>query len=1235
MLRYENRLFLCIFFTSATFLVQTKRHMVGTAKCMGDFRVAQLVAEMGGVMLASSVVPLLDDELKARVKEAGGIRSLCESSEYLNFLPNPAGPAGQYQIVLTPVVQHLCTNPRPSTPIPADTPHVPRTAPQEPRTAGASREQAGQRWEFIDTVKAANRAIATLQGSKILAVDLEGDLRPDGKLSLVQVRRGPGEPVYVFDLLERRDIMSKGLGNLLRSKRVVKVMHDCRKDVAALQGQFSVAVANIFDTQAAHMALTLVARRAGLNELLVRYTARRNTLKETVQHGTGVWEQRPLSDMLVDYAAQDVEYMHALHTEMRAELEGRGLLAAADALSRLNAAGGAKEELDKVLSKVLKQQEREKKAKEGKAKGGKAKGGSPEAGPSGAPGPQKHASGPQGGAPQNDNDVSVEMESSAGGGTGRVCVALGHSGAVQLSVVNRGKKKAVIHRVSVQYDREGAFTLTKRAGGALLPPGGGRARLELAFSPSVLGVHRCCVTVMLANTFVLNFRVKAVCADRLDDELLRPKEPYVGASSRKKGRGGGEEDPMGCDQVLDAPPSEAPKAAMDQPLHQSAVPTTWNEVVRAKMAAGELARLREGCEGNPAVLADLLERALWTEELQMRHDIQLFDMHGVCMKVSGARHLELQVPGLAEGRPSVLRGDSLRVTVVGGARVGYNGRVEVVTQKSVKIAFHASLYDKVRTNKDTRVNVRFSFSRLPLRVQYQGLAWARKRADLMLPVLFPSPSTLQLRSSAHSPVFTFRNANLNEEQKHAVFHMLRREVLAAPYVLWGPPGTGKTTTLVEFVYQAVLQGWRVLVVAPSNSATDNIALRLLSEKCGLDPDALLRVYSHSRNESDIPVDLKRCSNWTGKEFENPPLKEILSKRVVACTLIKAGTLYNLGVEAGHFDFVVADEASQATEADILAPLATLSGKGTRLVLGGDHKQLGAIVSSPIVQPILGLSMQERLMLRDAYQSGADGSFDPRFVTELVDNYRSHEAMLELPNRLFYDNRLLPTADYARSHSLQDWEHLPTQGFPMVFEGVDGEDERELSSPSWFNRMEALAVKEWVEKLIESDVDPKSIGIITPYAKQVQKIRMLLKAHDLGGVDVGSTEIFQGQERRVIIISTVRSTEELLDQDVKHRLGFVANPRRFNVAVTRAMALLIVIGNPRVLSGDLHWGALMHQIQEGGGYVGMSLKEQSPDVGADGENRDTFEDYAEEMGDVDEVGISNRAQQEAPNMQRDF
>mmetsp|Transcript_2576 Transcript_2576/g.6397 ORF Transcript_2576/g.6397 Transcript_2576/m.6397 type:complete len:974 (-) Transcript_2576:119-3040(-) len=595
-----------------------------------------------------------------------------------------------------------------------------------------------------------------------------------------------------------------------------------------------------------------------------------------------------------------------------------------------------------------------------------------------------------------------------------------------------------------------------------------------------------------------------------------------------------------------------------------------------------------------------------------------------------ARHLELQVPGLAEGRPSVLRGDSLRVTVVGGARVGYNGRVEVVTQKSVKIAFHASLYDKVRTNKDTRVNVRFSFSRLPLRVQYQGLAWARKRADLMLPVLFPSPSTLQLRSSAHSPVFTFRNANLNEEQKHAVFHMLRREVLAAPYVLWGPPGTGKTTTLVEFVYQAVLQGWRVLVVAPSNSATDNIALRLLSEKCGLDPDALLRVYSHSRNESDIPVDLKRCSNWTGKEFENPPLKEILSKRVVACTLIKAGTLYNLGVEAGHFDFVVADEASQATEADILAPLATLSGKGTRLVLGGDHKQLGAIVSSPIVQPILGLSMQERLMLRDAYQSGADGSFDPRFVTELVDNYRSHEAMLELPNRLFYDNRLLPTADYARSHSLQDWEHLPTQGFPMVFEGVDGEDERELSSPSWFNRMEALAVKEWVEKLIESDVDPKSIGIITPYAKQVQKIRMLLKAHDLGGVDVGSTEIFQGQERRVIIISTVRSTEELLDQDVKHRLGFVANPRRFNVAVTRAQALLVVVGDPKVLYHDKYWGELLRYCRDRGAYKGESLEGIEK-----AEKDDDYDAWEDQHLISSSVGLEgNRDDHEGPSWSRD-
>jgi len=116
-------------------------------------------------------------------------------------------------------------------------------------------------------------------------------------------------------------------------------------------------------------------------------------------------------------------------------------------------------------------------------------------------------------------------------------------------------------------------------------------------------------------------------------------------------------------------------------------------------------------------------------------------------------------------------------------------------------------------------------------------------------------------------------------------------------------------------------------------------------------------------------------------------------------------------------------------------------------------------------------------------------------------------------------------------------------------------------------------------------DFSDIGVIAPYRKQVQKIREALKRNQLDKIVVGSVEEFQGREARVIIISTVRSHNQYVESDVKHGLGFVASPKRFNVAITRAQALLIVIGNPHVLLTDPHWAALLSYIQSRGGCCG--------------------------------------------------
>lgn len=171
-----------------------------------------------------------------------------------------------------------------------------------------------------------------------------------------------------------------------------------------------------------------------------------------------------------------------------------------------------------------------------------------------------------------------------------------------------------------------------------------------------------------------------------------------------------------------------------------------------------------------------------------------------------------------------------------------------------------------------------------------------------------------------------------------------------------------------------------------------------------------------------------------------------------------------------------------------------------------------------------------------------GGYDSNYITKLVNNYRSHPAILATPNDLFYDNEMECCADPVRSHCLSDWEHLITgsDDFPIIFHGVDGINQQEGNSPSWFNIAEAEVVKDYVSKLCtdtrRNRVDPKDIAIITPYSKQSKKLRLLMNSFHYDAVSVGSVEQFQGQERKVIIVSTVRTNKSLLDFDIRHNLG---------------------------------------------------------------------------------------------------
>uniref|UniRef100_A0A8D1Q2J5 RNA helicase n=1 Tax=Sus scrofa TaxID=9823 RepID=A0A8D1Q2J5_PIG len=548
-----------------------------------------------------------------------------------------------------------------------------------------------------------------------------------------------------------------------------------------------------------------------------------------------------------------------------------------------------------------------------------------------------------------------------------------------------------------------------------------------------------------------------------------------------------------------------------------------------------------------------LRLLLHLEELQMEHDIRHYDLESVPMTWDpidqNPRLLTLEVPGVAESRPSVLRGDHLFAVLSSETHqedaVTYKGFVHRVELDRVKLSFSARLYD--------------------------------------------------------------RSLESNPEQLQAMKHIVMGTTRPAPYIIFGPPGTGKTVTLVEAIKQVVkhLPKAHILACAPSNSGADLLCQRLRVHL----PSSIYRLLAPSRDIRLVPEDIKPCCNWDAQkgDYVFPAKKKLQEYRVLITTLITASRLVSAQFPIDHFTHIFIDEAGHSMEPESLVAIAGLlevkeaDNPGGQLVLAGDPRQLGPVLRCPLTQKHgLGYSLLERLLTYNAlYKKGPDG-YNPQFITKLLRNYRSHPTILDIPNQLYYEGELQACADVVDRERFCRWEGLPRQGFPIIFHGVMGKDEREGNSPSFFNPEEAATVTSYLKQLLTSSskkgkarLSPRSVGVISPYRKQVEKIRHCITKLDkeLRGLDdikdlkVGSVEEFQGQERSVILISTVRSSQSFVQLDLDFNLGFLKNPKRFNVAVTRAKALLIVVGNPLLLGHDPDWKAFLEFCKENGGYTG--------------------------------------------------
>ncbi|KAM7057411.1 RNA helicase Mov10l1 [Acridotheres tristis] len=618
---------------------------------------------------------------------------------------------------------------------------------------------------------------------------------------------------------------------------------------------------------------------------------------------------------------------------------------------------------------------------------------------------------------------------------------------------------------------------------------------------------------------------------------------------------------------------------------------------------------------------------LWLEEIEAEMNIKDYYMSGVTLKRNG-NLLVLEVPGVEEGRPRLIPGDKviLKSQVYSGHIIEYIAYVAEICEEDVTLKVNA---DFERAYNLEPMDVEFVHCRIPSRRCQLAIQQALYLGEK---VLFPerlvlqSPQTVKTQNTAEcctvddglkqssqqeskvkkkqnkqtkvGETVTFKqrdgeffNPVLNVQQKLAVKRILSGECRPTPYLLFGPPGTGKTVTVIEAILQIhfTLPDSRILVCAPSNTATDLICLRLHQSNL-LKPGTMVRVNAAFRSTEQINDMVKPYCK------DGDDIQKALWSRIVITTCSSAGLFYQTDTRLGHFTHVILDEAGQASEPESLIPIGLISEADGQIILVGDPKQLGPVIKSKLAKTFgLSMSLLERLSSRELYLRdedafGACGAYNPLLITKLTKNYRSHSALLALPSKLFYHKELEVCADTSVVTSLLNWGKLPRKGFPLIFHGIKGSETREGCSPSWFNPAEAVQVMMYCCQLARSEysaVSVTDIGVIAPYRKQVEKIRVLLRNIDLENIKVGTVEEFQGQEYMVIILSTVRSQKVVID-DEKNCLGFLCNPKRFNVAITRAKALLIVVGNPHVLVKDPCFYALLEYSLMNRVYIGCDL-----------------------------------------------
>ncbi|KAJ2400383.1 hypothetical protein GGI23_002066 [Coemansia sp. RSA 2559] len=452
----------------------------------------------------------------------------------------------------------------------------------------------------------------------------------------------------------------------------------------------------------------------------------------------------------------------------------------------------------------------------------------------------------------------------------------------------------------------------------------------------------------------------------------------------------------------------------------------------------------------------------------------------------------------------------------------------------------------------------------------------------------------------------FFDPSLNESQRAAVRLAVAAEDVA---LIHGPPGTGKTHTIIEVIRQLVKCGKRLLVCGPSNVSVDNLVERLgrlrefpmvrLGHPARLLPAAVahsLDSQTRNSNQGDMLKDVRKemdkalariskCKRYEERrelyalvknlrkeyrEREAKVVEQTIGASQVVLSTLSGAASRDLVKNRGKFDVVIIDEATQAMEGECW--IASL--QAPKVILAGDHHQLPPTIKS----------------LNDSSDGGTDKNggcallettmfervralFGETVCCMLTTQYRMHQDIMKVSSDRLYDGRL--AADLAvAAHVLSDLQHVESTDstdVPLVLVDTAGsgmyeatEDPGEageggarlarslLDTDSKLNQGEADLVAQHVDDLIAAGVLPEEIAVISPYNAQVRLLKSLIREKH-PAVEIGSVDGFQGREKEAVVLSLVRSNP---DQEI----GFLSDYRRINVAVTRARRHLCVVAD---------------------------------------------------------------------------